>query len=102
MTDPAHAPPLECWHARIHGRVQGVAYRASCVRQAQALGVTGWVRNRSDGTVEALLQGPPERLARLRDWLHRGPPAARVDRVDIAVVGAPFERFERFEPHPTE
>lgn len=101
MSDPADPAPVECWHARIHGRVQGVAYRASCVRQAQRLGLTGWVRNRDDGSVEALLQGTPEGLARMREWLHVGPPAAHVERVELAVLAPPFERLERFEPRPT-
>lgn len=93
--------PVECWSACIRGRVQGVGYRDSCARQAEKLGVTGWVRNRLDGSVEALLVGPPERLAQLVEWLHRGPTAARVDEVGVTQLAAPFPACDRFERRPT-
>ena len=70
----------------IHGRVQGVYYRASMVQQAQQLGVTGWVRNRADGSVEALAQGTPDQVQALIDWAHQGPPRAQVDRVAVTEV----------------
>ena len=70
----------------IHGRVQGVYYRASMVQQAETLGVTGWVRNRVDGSVEALVQGPPEQVQALIDWARQGPARAQVDRVAVAEV----------------
>ena len=66
---------------QISGRVQGVGFRAATVRQAHDLGVTGWVRNTDDGGVEALLQGHIDEVDRMLSWLHRGPPAARVDAV---------------------
>lgn len=69
-------------HARVYGRVQGVYFRASTQRQATALGVVGWVRNRSDGSVELVAEGKPEQLSALLDWCHKGPPMARVDRVE--------------------
>jgi len=68
---------------RIHGTVQGVYFRQSTVQAAQAHGVTGWVRNRHDGTVEALAVGAPGAVQALTDWAHRGPAAARVDRVEV-------------------
>jgi acylphosphatase len=68
---------------RIRGRVQGVGYRDALCDAASASGVSGWVRNRVDGSVEALLQGPPERVAQLIAWARRGPPAARVDEVQV-------------------
>lgn len=92
---------VECWSARIRGRVQGVGYRDSCARQAETLGVTGWVRNRLDGSVEAQMLGPPERLAQLVAWLHRGPPAARVDEVSVTPLAPPYPEGERFERRPT-
>ncbi len=66
---------------RITGRVQGVGFRAAAVRQAHLLGVTGWVRNAADGSVEALIQGEPEQVDQMLSWLHRGPPSAKVAEV---------------------
>jgi acylphosphatase len=68
---------------RIHGRVQGVWFRESMSRVAGRLGVTGWVRNRLDGTVEAALEGPREAVETLVRWAHRGPEAAEVSRVEV-------------------
>lgn len=70
-------------HLRITGRVQGVAYRESMCREAERLGVSGWVRNRTDGSVEAVVDGTPEAVAAILDWTRRGPPAARVDNIDV-------------------
>lgn len=69
--------------ARIHGRVQGVFYRANTRETAQSLGLTGWVKNRPDGTVELVAEGPTSKLEELVEWAHEGSPAARVDRVDV-------------------
>ena len=69
----------------VTGRVQGVWFRESCRREAEALGVVGWVRNRDDGVVEAAFEGAPEGVDRLVRWCHEGPPRARVDRVDVTV-----------------
>ena len=57
---------LECWLVRVRGRVQGIGYREACVHQARALGITGWVRNRMDESVEAMLQGRREQLVQMR------------------------------------
>ena len=62
----------------VRGRVQGVGFRAWTVRTARALGISGWVRNRRDGSVEILAAGSAEALARLADACQRGPPAAAV------------------------
>lgn len=67
--------------ARIEGRVQGVGYRYWAANQAESLGLDGYVRNLTDGSVEALLIGHPADLARMLTWLEDGPSAARVDRV---------------------
>lgn len=86
-------------HLHIHGRVQGVGYRWAMVVQAERLGVRGWVRNRQDGSVEAVVAGPAAAVQQLLDWAHRGPPAAAVRRVDVA-PGAD-DAFEGFAQRPT-
>ena len=67
---------------RVSGRVQGVGYRDALRAEAERLGVRGWVRNRLDGSVEALLQGNHDSVKRLIDWARRGPPAARVSGLE--------------------
>jgi acylphosphatase len=68
---------------RVTGRVQGVWYRGWTVDQARSLGLSGWVRNRRDGSVEILADGPEDELAELVRRCHEGPPAARVERVEV-------------------
>lgn len=85
--------------ARVEGRVQGVWYRSWTVQRAQELGLNGWVRNRTDGTVEALFSGSEEAVeAMLRD-LNDGPSAARVTRVVTKPADAPDGRG--FNQRPT-
>jgi len=62
--------------------VQGVGFRYSAVSQAERLDLAGWVKNRADGSVEGVAQGEEGKLQQFRQWLERGPPAARVSRVD--------------------
>lgn len=73
----------------IHGRVQGVWFRGWTVREAQALGLDGWVRNRADGTVEAVLQGEAELVVRMIERCRVGPPAARVTRIEELAEAEP-------------
>ena len=80
---------------RIHGRVQGVGYRESLRWEADRLGVTGWVRNRRDGTVEAAIDGSPEAMQALLDWCRAGPPAARVTALEVSEIDGSFDGFER-------
>jgi len=86
------APPAaggggrERWRLIVVGRVQGVVYRASCCRQAMALGLGGWVRNRPDGSVELEAEGPPQTLMELLLWCEQGPPAARVTGITTTVI----------------
>jgi acylphosphatase len=68
--------------AQVRGRVQGVGFRYSVYNAANRLGLTGWVRNTRDGDVEVWAEGLQENLDALLQWLHRGPPRARVDTVD--------------------
>jgi acylphosphatase len=68
---------------RFTGRVQGVAFRASTVTAAQALGLAGWVANRADGSVEAVAEGDEAGMAVFIRWCHQGPPAARVDHIEV-------------------
>lgn len=70
-------------HLRIFGRVQGVWYRESMRQQAEALHITGWVRNRLDGSVEALVQGDASAVERIIVWARRGPEQALVTHIDI-------------------
>lgn len=75
--------PVERAHLRIHGVVQGVFYRKSCQTEAARLGLSGWVRNRRDGTVEAVAEGPRATLDAWVAWCRGGPTMARVDRVEV-------------------
>ncbi|MGH9533863.1 MAG: acylphosphatase [Terriglobales bacterium] len=73
----------QAMHFTVWGQVQGVGYRAFAARQAAALGLRGWVRNRADGAVEGLAIGAAEPLAAFQRALARGPAAARVERVQM-------------------
>ncbi len=70
-------------HVIISGKVQGVFFRAETVRAAERLGVNGWVRNRSDGRVEALFEGPRTAVNDAVSWCHHGSPMARVTNVEV-------------------
>ena len=97
----AHALENPCMakHLVISGRVQGVGFRYSLAEEAERLRVNGWVRNRRDGTVEAVVDGDPEAVRALVAWARRGPPSARVTGVEISETEGPFARFEM---RPTE
>ena len=75
----------------IRGRVQGVSYRAWAVRQARQLGLAGWVRNRVDGSVEAVVSGPASSVREMIERCRRGPPAAAVRSVEESTEAAPAE-----------
>lgn len=79
----------------ITGQVQGVGFRAGCQREAQRHGVTGWVRNRWDGAVEALFEGPTEAVNAVLRWCYDGPSLAEVQDVQIspAPEGEPQRSF---------
>ncbi len=87
MTNSAH-------RLEIRGRVQGVGYRWAMVEQAARLGVRGWVRNRRDGSVEAMVAGTPEAVDQMIDWARRGPRSAAVTGVDVFPGEGEFDGFE--------
>ena len=72
----------------VRGRVQGVGYRAWVEHEALRRGLDGWVRNRRDGSVEAVIQGDAHAVEALIRWARHGPPAARVDRIDSRAAHA--------------
>ena len=76
-------------HAIIHGRVQGVWFRAWTSGEAQKLGLDGWVRNRIDGTVEAVFAGPEAQVEAMLLKCKSGPPLARVDRIETQPANVP-------------
>jgi acylphosphatase len=84
--------PITC-HLRITGRVQGVGYRWNMTLEARRLGLAGWVRNRLDGSVEAVVCGPVVAVQALVDWAQRGPSGARVDGVEVTEAAGTFEGF---------
>jgi acylphosphatase len=81
-------------HLIIRGRVQGVGFRESMRWEASRRGVTGWVRNRRDGTVEAVVDGEAEAVAAIVDWARRGPAGARVDEIAMAQAEGRYFAFE--------
>jgi acylphosphatase len=83
-------------HAIVHGHVQGVSFRYYTLRRANELGVTGWVRNLPDRTVEVTAEGTRAELEDLLQFLHKGPEGARVTNVD-AEWRAPSGQYNRFE-----
>ena len=85
---------MKSLHLVIHGRVQGVFFRDSMRHEAQRLTVSGWVRNREDGTVEAAVQGDPSAVDKIVLWAHRGPQHALVERVDITPDDGSYTGFE--------
>jgi len=82
-------------HLRIHGRVQGVFYRDSMIREANRLSVRGWVRNCRDGSVEAVVQGAPDQVETLIAWTRNGPDRARVEDVMVSADSGEYTGFER-------
>ena len=78
----------------IRGRVQGVFFRDTCRREARSRGVTGWVRNAEDGSVEAVFEGEPAAVEAMINWSHRGPAGADVTALDV--VEEPPQGEKRF------
>lgn len=88
------AMPRKSLHLVIHGRVQGVFFRDSMRREALNLAVSGWVRNHSDGTVEAAVQEEPADVDAIVRWAHHGPERAQVERIEIEPHDGIYTSFE--------
>ena len=86
---------IEAKHLRIHGVVQGVGFRIAMFRAAAKLNVTGWVRNRADGTVEAVIQGHDKDVAEMLAWVRRGPPGAKVEKIEVKLGDGVFPDFNQ-------
>lgn len=87
---------IETYHSIIHGLVQGVGFRQAALRQAHSLKITGWVRNLDDGTVETVVQGEPEAVDQMLQWLRFGPRFAKVSTVESNKIDDD-RRYDRFE-----
>ncbi|TXT23818.1 MAG: acylphosphatase [Gallionellaceae bacterium] len=94
---PQTPPPPQnvTLHLVIRGRVQGVFFRDSMRREAQRLGVAGWVRNRSDAAVEAVVQGDTAAVDAIVRWSRHGPEFAQVEQVDIEPAGGAYTGFNK-------
>jgi len=84
-----------CFHAKVTGRVQGVFFRDSARQHAHSLGVTGWVRNLDDGSVELMACGDSSQVDAFLNWLWKGPPMASVDNVAYQEVA--YQQFKDFD-----
>lgn len=94
MSDTAESAIRTC-HLRIRGRVQGVGFRMYFQREAERHGVAGWVRNRNDGSVEAVVHGAGAAVQKVIDWAHRGPSHASVTGVDVTEADGAYSGFEQ-------
>ena len=80
----------------VYGRVQGVYFRYHTKLMAERFGLTGWVRNRSDGSVEAYFSGNGNDVAKILEWLHRGPETSVVDKVEVTEIDTPEPQTSGF------
>jgi len=81
-------------YLKIIGQVQGIGFRYAMNHEARKLGITGWVRNCQDGSVEATVSGSREAVEIIISWAHHGPPAASVKHVEISDASGEFDRFD--------
>lgn len=100
MTNDHTLTSMRSVNVRIYGRVQGIGFRAAAQRRAVGLGLSGWVRNRDDGSVELVAVGARQDVGQLMAWCNTGPAGASVSRIEV--VEAPGENFGGdFEVRPT-
>ncbi len=85
-------------HLIVHGRVQGVGYRFACKQRADELGLYGWVKNRSDGSVEIVVEGAENTLDTFLQWAKKGPPYADVLNVDVVELTT-YKAYGNFDIH---
>ena len=85
---------IKCVQIMVRGRVTGVFFRAATQREAKRLGITGWVRNRNDASVEILAEGEEDSIKEIVSWAHHGPSAARVENVDVRYRAYTGEFFD--------
>ncbi|MFO8015634.1 MAG: acylphosphatase [Candidatus Woesearchaeota archaeon] len=83
MEEKQEDESIRRYHLTISGRVQGVFFRANVQKKAEELGLAGWVRNMDDGRVEAVAQGPEDKVRELAEFCRKGPMLAKVDDVDV-------------------
>jgi acylphosphatase len=86
---------MKALHLMIHGRVQGVWFRASTQETARQLKIKGWVRNTPEGNVEAHIQGEESSVGKMLSWCSQGPPGAVVDSIDVSEA-SPNEEYKAF------
>ena len=82
-------------HVIVQGRVQGVGYRAAMIMEARRLNVTGWVRNRFGGGVEAMVHGWPSDVAQILNWARHGPAGAKVTGMEVSESSGAYDSFEQ-------
>ena len=94
-----HSDDYERAHIRVSGQVQGVFFRDSARQKAEELGLAGWVKNLPDGRVEAVFEGPSEKVREAVSWCEEGPQQASVENVDVDFFEGSGEGIQGFEVH---
>ena len=82
-------------HVKVSGKVQGVWFRASTKQEAEKNGINGWVKNTSNGCVEAVFQGDEQKIMDIIDWCYKGPPLSAVEHVDVKEIDTE-DKYESF------
>ncbi|MCI3203425.1 MULTISPECIES: acylphosphatase [Pandoraea] len=90
-------PTRDTVSVRLRGKIQGVGYRQAAVREGHLIGVRGWVQALPEGDILAMVQGTPDQVDKMLEWMRHGPPGARVTdfESEVAYIGRRFDRFEQ-------